>query len=207
MATLKPTLNSEQGARLIQLARDAIAAGLGLPGRSAPLDADAEQWLAEPGATFVTLHRGGELHGCIGSIEPRRRLFDDVRQNAAAAAFVDPRATPLEPADLDELEVEVSLLGPLEPLSFVDEADALAQLRPGVDGVVFAYGARRATFLPQVWESLPEPREFLAHLKVKAGFTPGFWAEGVKLYRYGLQKWSDEDLARSALPARAATWS
>lgn len=200
-------LTSEQGARLLALARDAIAAGLGLPGKAAPPDPVAERWLEEPAATFVTLHRGGELHGCIGSIEPRQRLVDDVRHNAAAAAFIDPRATPLHPADLDELEVEVSLLGPLEPLSFRSEEDALSQLRPGVDGVVFACGSRRATFLPQVWESLPEPREFLEHLKAKAGFPPDFWAEGVKLYRYGLQKWSEDEDTRPERQARTAAWS
>jgi AmmeMemoRadiSam system protein A len=201
-------LTNEQGARLVQIARGAIAQGLGVRGAALdPPDPAGETWLLEPGATFVTLHRFGQLHGCIGSIEPRRALFDDVRHNANAAAFLDPRATPLRAADLPDLEVEISLLGPLEPISFSSEADALSRLKPHVDGVVVAYGDRRATFLPQVWESLPDPAEFLAHLKAKAGLPPDFWGPGIKLYRYGLQKWSDEDLARLERSAPAAVWS
>jgi AmmeMemoRadiSam system protein A len=201
-------LTDEQGAHLVQIARDAIAIGLGVRGVTLdPPDPLAEAWLLQPAATFVTLHQLGQLHGCIGSIEPRRSLFEDVRHNATAAAFLDPRALPLRARDLAELEVEVSLLGPLEPISFTSEADALSQLEPHVDGVVLAYGDRRATFLPQVWESLPDPAEFLAHLKAKAGLPPDFWDSGIKLSRYRLQKWSDDDLARLQRSARAAVWS
>lgn len=196
-------LTKEQGARLVQIARESIAKGLRAhrPERL-PLDTVDEGWLLEMAATFVTLRRGGELHGCIGSLEPRRRLYDDVHHNAAAAAFLDPRAVPLCASDLDKLRVEVSLLGSLEPMSFASEADALGQLRPGVDGVVLEHGFQRGTFLPQVWESLPDPREFMEHLKLKAGLPPDFWAAGIKLSRYRLQKWSDDDLP--ARPGRAS---
>ncbi|MCC6553363.1 MAG: AmmeMemoRadiSam system protein A [Polyangiaceae bacterium] len=194
-------LGESQGQKLVTMARDAIAAELGLLPAGAPPGSD-DAWLLERAATFVTLHRAGRLHGCIGSIEARRSLSSDVRHNAVAAAFHDPRATPLRPADLGDLHVEVSLLSPLEPMTFRDEADALAQLRPFRDGVVFSCGGARATFLPQVWESLPDPREFMAHLKQKAGFPADFWSSAVRLDRYSLQKWSDDDLPSSTRSTR-----
>ncbi|EYF06283.1 AmmeMemoRadiSam system protein A [Chondromyces apiculatus] len=192
----------------MELARSAIATGLGIPDVEEPRpDPERDGWLLEPAATFVTLHRNGELHGCIGSIEPRRRLFDDVRQNASSAAFIDPRATRLDAGDLDELEIEVSLLGPLERITFTSEEDALTQLRPGVDGVVFEAVGRRATYLPTVWNSLPDRRDFLCSLKMKAGLPPSYWSPEVSLYRYALQKWSDEDLDRPRRRAAASPWS
>ncbi len=202
-------LSKDQGARLVQIARESIARGLRAPrAEKPPLDTVDEGWLLEEAATFVTLRRAGELHGCMGSIEPRRRLHDDVHYNAAAAAFLDPRALPLSAQNLHELRVEVSLLGPLEPIAFTSEADALQKLRPRVDGVVLQYGYQRATFLPQVWESLADPVEFMLHLKLKAGFSPDFWAPDVTLSRYALQKWSDDDLpARPERASGADAWS
>lgn len=205
-------LNREQGARLVQIARESITRGLRAPRAERALDAALdtvdEGWLLEQAATFVTLRRAGELHGCMGSIEPRRRLYDDVHYNAAAAAFLDPRALPLSASNLHELRVEVSLLGPLEPITFTSEADALIQLRPRVDGVVLQHGYQRSTFLPQVWESLADPVEFMLHLKLKAGFPPDFWAPDIKLSRYALQKWSDDDLpARPERASGADAWS
>jgi len=180
--------DAEKGATLLKLARAEIASKLGRPGAvSAQSD-----WLAEPGATFVTLTRQGELRGCIGTLEAHRPLGVDVRENAVAAAFRDPRFMPLSRAEFDEIRVEVSLLSPTEPLAVDDEAAALAALRPHVDGVVFEYGHYRSTFLPQVWEQLPEPAEFLAHLKRKAGLPVDFWAEQVKLSRYTVSKWKEE---------------
>ncbi len=142
----------------------------------------------EPRATFVTLYRRGELQGCIGSLAPRRSLVEDVAHNALAAAFDDPRGLPLELEDVDDLDVEVSILSPMEPLAADDEAAAIAALRPFVDGVLLRYGRRQGTFLPQVWESLPDPAEFLAHLKLKAGLAPDFWAPGIELARYTVEK-------------------
>jgi AmmeMemoRadiSam system protein A len=105
-----------------------------------------------------------------------------------SAALHDDRFAPLQANELPMTRVEVSLVSPLEPMTFRDEAEALAQLRPGVDGVVFESGLRRSTFLPQVWENLPEPREFLAQLKRKAGTAENFWADDVKLSRYTVRK-------------------
>ncbi|MFY9327279.1 MAG: AmmeMemoRadiSam system protein A [Georgfuchsia sp.] len=176
---------ADLGQALLVRARNAIAAQLDLPTQMEP-DHPA---LREPGATFVTLNKHGQLRGCIGSLEAHRSLDRDVRANAVAAAFRDPRFDPLQAAEWPEVRVEVSLLSAATPIGFVDEADALRQLRPGIDGVIFEHGSRRSTFLPQVWESLPEPQEFLVQLKRKAGLTGDFWADDVKLYRYEVQKW------------------
>jgi AmmeMemoRadiSam system protein B/AmmeMemoRadiSam system protein A len=189
----RPTLkeNHEQGRTLLGLARGSIAEQFGAP-RPARPHAD---WLQQPGATFVTLTLAGELRGCIGSLQPHRALAEDVRHNAAAAAFSDPRFLPLTQEEFAAVKVEVSLLTMPQPLGFTDEADALAQLRPGVDGIVFEYGRYRSTFLPQVWEHFPQPRDFLAMLKRKAGLPDSFWAEEVRLSRYSVTKWREAELA------------
>lgn len=181
---------SEQirGEILIDIARGAIAEAFGSTCRALP----QEGWLYRPGATFVTLTQQGDLRGCIGSLQAHRALVEDVRQNARSAAFSDPRFLPLTCEEFALTEVEVSLLAPTQPLVFADEADALAQMRPGVDGVIFEYGRYRSTFLPQVWEHFPQPREFLAMLKRKAGLPEDFWTEDVKLSRYTVEKWSEK---------------
>jgi MEMO1 family protein len=179
--------DAEKGTTLLKLARNEIASKLGQPAAK-PIKA---AWLQEPGASFVTLTRQGELRGCIGTLEAHRPLGIDVRENALAAAFRDPRFMPLTRGEFDEIRVEVSLLSPTVPIEVKDEAAALAVLRPHVDGVVFEYGHYRSTFLPQVWEQLPEPAEFLAHLKRKAGLSMDFWAEQVRLSRYTVSKWKE----------------
>ncbi len=179
--------DAEKGATLLKLARSEIASKLG---HTVELPAPAG-WLLEPGASFVTLTRQGDLRGCIGTLEAHRPLGVDVRENAVAAAFRDPRFAPLSRAEFDDIRVEVSLLSPTEALAVSDEASALAALRPHIDGVVFEYGHYRSTFLPQVWEQLPEPTEFLAHLKRKAGLSMDFWSESVRLSRYTVSKWKE----------------
>jgi AmmeMemoRadiSam system protein A len=176
-----------QGMTLLAMARAAISDALG---KTAVAD-DSARWLDESGACFVTLTIAGQLRGCIGSLEAHRSLRDDIKANARAAAFNDPRFPPLGADELDQIRVEVSLLSPQQTMRFSSEADALGQLRPLEDGIVFEYGHHRSTFLPQVWEQLPEPTEFMAHLKAKAGLSPGFWAEGVKLSRYRVEKWKE----------------
>ncbi len=176
-----------RGAVLLPLARAAMAREFG---RAHPAD-DTAPWLREAGACFVTLTRQGELRGCIGTLEAHRPLLADVRANALAAAFRDPRFAPLSVRELDRVEVEVSLLSPMQALDFASEAEALALLRPGLDGVVFAYGSRRSTFLPQVWEQLPAVDAFMAHLKRKAGLPADFWHTGVRLQRYTVAKWKE----------------
>jgi AmmeMemoRadiSam system protein A len=175
------------GAVLLPIARASIAQALGR-GAEAP---ESASWLREPGATFVTLKQGAQLRGCVGSLKAHRPLLEDVKANAQAAAFRDPRFKPLTADELERTSVEVSLLSPLEAIAFESERDALSQLRPGVDGIVFEYGYHQSTFLPQVWEELPEPAEFIAHLKHKAGLPPDFWDKDVKLERYTVSKWSE----------------
>jgi len=184
----------ERGVVLLPIARAAIARVLKVPhtaDESAP-------WLAEHGACFVTLTQFGELRGCIGSLQAHQPLLADVKINAVSAALRDPRFTPLGVEELDITEIEISLLSPTEGMNVRDEADALAQLRPNIDGVIFEYGSYRSTFLPQVWENLAHPRDFLAMLRRKAGLPDDFWAEEVKLSRYTVTKWREKDLAKKA---------
>jgi hypothetical protein len=177
----------ELGRTLLELARGAIGAELGLPmEREAPHEA-----LARPAATFVTLTQRGDLRGCIGTLEAYRPLGLDVRANAVAAAFRDPRFHPLGVDELDTIAVEVSVLSGRQPIRVIDETWLHAELRPGVDGVIIEHGRHRATFLPQVWDALPEPREFLAALKQKAGLPADFWSREMNVSRYTVTKYKE----------------
>jgi hypothetical protein len=178
---------SELGTTLLILARNAIAARLGLP--QSPADDCPE--LHKHGATFVTLTQHGDLRGCIGSLEAWRPLAQDIQENAIGAAFRDPRFAPLTADEWPDVRVEVSLLTPAEPIFFTSEADALAQLLPNIDGVIFTAGQHRSTFLPQVWEQLPGPATFMAHLKQKAGLPANYWGSDVHLERYRVKKWKE----------------
>jgi hypothetical protein len=177
------------GRALLATARSAIGAELGR-GVSAWPEHEA---LHAHGATFVTLFRLGELRGCIGTLKAHRPLGVDVRTNAVAAAFQDPRFPALHEWEFDTLSVEVSLLSPPKKLRAVDEADLLACLKPGVDGVIVEYAGRRATFLPQVWETLPEPRDFMVELKRKAGMSDDFWSAMLNVFRYRVTKWKESE--------------
>jgi len=183
------------GNALLGIARSGIAEELGLPARGEASHAA----LGQAGATFVTLKRAGQLRGCIGSLRPMRPLGVDVRANAIAAAFSDPRFPPLAVFEFQELTVEVSLLSATERVDVVDEDDLVARLRPGLDGLIIEYGHRRATFLPQVWDALPDPREFLAALKRKAGFPADFWSPQMNVSRYGVTKWAENEFDLSDL--------
>jgi AmmeMemoRadiSam system protein A len=178
------------GEALLVRARNALAIEFG----AKLLPEPAHDALAHPGATFVTLiEEDGQLRGCIGSLEAWRTLDADVRANAKAAAFHDPRFNPLGREEFTRTRIEVSLLTRAVPMLCTDENDALRQMRPGVDGMIFECQGQRGTFLPQVWESLPAPRQFLAHLKQKAGFAADFWSPAVRLYRYEVQKWKEPE--------------
>jgi AmmeMemoRadiSam system protein A len=187
----EPALENVPGQLLLQIARAAISNVLGqalaLP---EPAGGSADV-LQAPGASFVTLNQQGQLRGCIGSLQAHRTLITDIQANAIAAALHDPRFAPLTLAELDITTIEVSVLSAMQPLPFTSEAHALAQLRPGVDGVVFEFGHYRSTFLPQVWEQLPNARQFMAHLKHKAGLAPDFWSAEVRLQRYTVSKFKE----------------
>lgn len=177
----------ELGNGLLRLARNAIGERFGL----APQPVAEQPAWRQPGASFVTLTQGGELRGCIGSLEAWRPLAEDVAANARAAAFRDPRFEPLTAGELAHTRIEVSLLAPAEPLPCRDEAEAMARLRPHIDGVILSAGRHRATFLPQVWEQLPAPAAFLAQLKRKAGLAADYWGSDLRLERYTVKKWQE----------------
>lgn len=175
---------AECGQVLVTIARESIE-------RVGDLEVHArwsDAWLREPGASFVTLKLAGELRGCIGSLEARRTLGEDVARNAHAAAYRDPRFPAVTLDEVPRLSVEVSVLSEREPLMASDELDALSLLRPGIDGLYLEYEGLSSTFLPQVWESLPAPEDFLGELKRKAGLPRGFWHPGVRLSRYTVEK-------------------
>jgi AmmeMemoRadiSam system protein A len=176
------------GEVLLPIAHAAISTALGQPSSAA----ENAAWLQEPGACFVTLTWQRQLRGCIGTLEAHRSLLADVKSNAVAAALHDTRFAPLTLAELVSTQLEVSVLSPMQAMQFHDEAHALVQLRPGLDGVVFEYGRYRSTFLPQVWEQLPDVHQFMAHLKHKAGLPPDFWAAGICLKRYSVHKWQEK---------------
>lgn len=182
------TLSTESGACLPAIARAAIANALGHPLHV--VDA-LFPWLHEHAASFVTLSQGGQLRGCIGTLQPHRSLLEDVRANAVAAALHDPRFARLAAHELDAVRIEVSVLASPEPLRASNETELVALLRPGTDGVILQYGAHRSTFLPQVWTQLAHPSDFLAHLKQKAGLPTNFWHEAMHWQRYTVQKWSE----------------
>ena len=169
---------------LVAIARGAIAEPGPVPAAS------SEPWLLAPGASFVTLKLDGELRGCIGSLQARRPLGEDVAANARAAAFRDPRFPPVSATEKPLLGIEVSVLSSHEPLAVASEDEALERLRPGIDGVVLEFEELTSTFLPQVWESLPDPAMFLGELKRKAGLPPTFWHPRVRLSRYTVEKYS-----------------
>ena len=179
------------------IARAVITKQLGITA-TIPQTAD-HPWLNNPAATFVTLKLDGELRGCIGSLKARFSLMDDLQGNAIAAAFQDPRFSPLTKDELDRIQIEVSILSDPEKIEFVSETDLLTQLHPHIDGLIFNYGNYRSTFLPQVWDQLPSPEQFLSHLKKKAGLASNFWSEEVLIYRYSVEKFSENDDAEYAL--------
>ena len=169
---------------LLDVARASIEHGLRA---GVPCDVDPRDYppaLREPGACFVTLRKRGELRGCVGSLEPRRPLVADVARNAFAAANRDPRFPPLAPSEREAVELHVSVLGAMEPVACPSRAALLGALEPGVHGLSIGWGTCRATFLPQVWEQLPDPEAFLARLLEKTGIPIGApWAE-IEASRY-----------------------
>ena len=183
------TLPRDAGRVLLPLARTAIATQLGLDRQ----EYEGPRWLLRQGACFITLMRDAKLRGCVGTLRAHRALSDDVKANAVAAAFRDPRFSPIAAEEFPAVALEISVLSALEPMRFDDEPDALRQLRRGIDGLVFEYGHHTSTFLPQVWEDFEEPADFIARLKYKAGLPPDFWDPEVRLSRYTVFKWREAD--------------
>ena len=186
-------LSDEQGLALVQLARASLHDAVGASKEPTP----GLKSFQAPGAAFVTLTKQGQLRGCIGSLQASRPLAEDVRANAQAAALQDPRFAPVSAGEAPGLVVEVSVLTAPQPLPFANESHAIWQLRPGVDGVIFECVEQgrtfRSTYLPQVWEQIPQARAFMAHLKVKAGLPFDFWSPQVCLSAYQVQKFSESE--------------
>ena len=169
---------------LLRVAHNAIGHGLrrGIPASIEPETYSAP--LREQAASFVTLKSDGALRGCIGTLQAVRPLVNDVNENAYAAAFRDPRFPPLSDRELNGLQISISILSAPELITFSSEGDLVDQLRVGVDGLVLEEGQRRGTFLPAVWEALPDPSAFLRQLKIKAGLHPDYWSDTLRVYRY-----------------------
>lgn len=184
-----PSFGAAHGRTLLDIARNSIESALGASELKLLPD---EPWLKPAHATFGTLTQNGRLRGCIGSLEAHRPLGEDVRHNARAAALSDPRFPPLRREELGATRIEVSLLSTPKLLAFADHADLIAQLRPGEDGLILEYGQARGTFLPQVWESLPDPEQFVGQLKQKAGLSPGVSTAKCRVQRYRVLKWKEE---------------
>lgn len=171
-------------ARLHAIAEASIRHGFET-GRPLRVDLSVEpEKLREHRASFVTLQERGQLRGCIGALEAYQPLAQDVADHAFAAAFQDPRFPPLRPEELDALDIKISVLSPPEPLPAADTASLLRELRPGVDGLILHDGQYKATFLPSVWEQLPDARDFIAALKRKAGLPPDYESPTMRAWRY-----------------------
>lgn len=184
-----------QRATLIEVARRSIEQGL-LTGRPlVVIPSEYHRDLKAVRASFVTLQMHGRLRGCIGHLEAVQPLVVDVAENAFAAAFRDPRFAPLKASEWPEVELHLSILTAPEPMRFSDEADLIRQIRPGEDGLILQDGPNRGTFLPSVWESLPEPADFLVHLKHKAGLAANHWSNRVEVYRYRTESFGEHETA------------
>jgi len=183
-----------KGKTLLKLARASIAGQLGV---AFDFQLPNETWLEEPHASFVTLHKNGALRGCIGSLSAHRSLAEDVAANAVAAAFHDPRFAPLSVNEFDALDIEVSLLSRPEKLLFTSESELISLLRPHIDGLILSCGANRGTFLPQVWGQLPEPAQFIAHLKQKTGLPADFWSHDIEIERYSVEAFCEKTAANT----------
>lgn len=183
--------SEQHRAILLDTAWNSIRHGLahGKPLTVNPTDFDS--LVVATGASFVTLHQQDALRGCIGTLEAFRPLINDVAENAFAAAFRDPRFTPVRQADISNISLELSILGKPELLEFGSEQELLKQIRPGLDGLIFQDGLNRGTFLPTVWESLSERKDFLQHLKIKAGLPTDHWSNTVKVWRYTTECFGD----------------
>jgi uncharacterized protein len=186
------TLSPEEKKQLLELARNALVQGVSGV-RLQPLDLNTiPPALQEPGATFVTLTRKGELRGCVGALEAYQPLAEDVREHAIAAALQDYRFPAVTPDEVQELEIEISRLTPPQLLEYEKPRDLPDKLRPGVNGVILREGMRRATFLPQVWEKLPDPAQFLSHLCLKMGVEGNYWQhKKLRVYIYQVEEFHE----------------
>ena len=185
---------ADAGTRLIAAARATIDEALGGP----RFVLDREPWMLVVAATFVTLRQGTELRGCVGSILARQPLIEDVRTNALGSAFRDPRFPPLARHELPHTHIELAVLSEPEEVPAATQEEAIAHVVPERDGVILHMGPLRSVFLPQVWQDLPEPRDFFGHLKRKAGLSEDFWSPAMRVERFRTEKFVEEPSANPA---------
>lgn len=189
-------LTQTEQTQLLRLARDTLAEYLKDSSERKIISPNAAHYpkrLSQRGCAFVSLHRRSDnaLRGCIGSLAPHRALVEDVAANCVAAASTDPRFSPVTHSELPDIYIEISVLSPQVLMSVESEADLLQQLRPNVDGLTIDDGRHRATFLPLVWSQLPQAKDFLRQLKLKAGLKPDAWPEQIQCYRYQAEAFSE----------------
>ena len=169
---------------LLKVARAAIFQGLDRSEGDPPLLARIPAELMEERASFVTLEIRGVLRGCIGTLDAYRPLVSDVEENARASAFKDPRFPPVTREEFESIEIHISVLSPPEEIMFSSEQNLIDQIRPGADGLILEDEYHRGTFLPSVWEQLPDTKQFLAHLKMKAGLPDSHEVGSMRIFRY-----------------------
>ena len=182
MSSIKLSSQDQQSCH--QVARDSIQYGLQHGTKLPVVTSDYSEDLQQDYATFVTLHINGNLRGCIGALEAYQPLINDIAEHAFAAAFSDPRFPQLSESEFEQLDIEISILGKPEPIEFESEEELLNQIRPDIDGLILEYGYNRGTFLPSVWEQLPDKKDFLNHLKMKAGLSVQWWDNAAKVSCY-----------------------
>ena len=189
-------ISKEQGQKLLALARHTIAEHIAKLSKLTPEDIALlchDPDLQQKRGTFVTLNKDGQLRGCIGSLADFETIFEGIQRNAINAAFHDSRFTPVQLSEMDKIVVEVSILTQPQVLTYEDAADLVANLRPGIDGVIIRKDQQSATFLPQVWEQLPRPEDFLGHLCHKAMMSSEAWRSGeLEVLVYQVQYFEEE---------------
>jgi uncharacterized protein len=187
-----PSLSNEEKQLLIKLARQSIVLAVGHQQLPVLNLNEYSPLLREPGAAFITLTENGDLRGCIGALEPYQPLIEDVREHAVAAALEDYRFPPVRPEEVKELEIEVSRLTLPQPLEYQTGQDLIKKLHPAVDGVILRDGMRRATFLPQVWEKIPDPADFLSQLCLKMGAPHDLWQrKKLQVFTYQVEEFHE----------------
>ena len=186
--------SEEERRLLIRLARQSVMEGVVGNEPARPEGEAIPAGLEKPRACFVTLKIDGRLRGCIGNLEANSSLVDAVLRNSYLAALRDPRFDPVSEAELEQLSYEISVLTPMVPLPVESEQDLLNKLRPAVDGLVFEAEGKRATFLPSVWEQLPDAGVFLSHLRQKAGLAGNYWGDSVRCWTYQAIKIGEQDV-------------
>lgn len=188
------TLSELEKIILLKIARKAVSSAA-INQKPEPISLELlPPQLQELGASFVTLTKDGRLRGCIGTIEAFQPLALDIQEHAIGAAICDPRFPKVSKSELDDITIEISYLTPKIEIIYNDHTDLVSNIVPGLDGVVFVNGFRRATFLPQVWDKLPDPCEFLSHLSAKLGNPPDDWINmRFEVYRYQVLKFSEEE--------------